>query len=352
MSASYLNEIREQPAMLRRLSEGLDSTTRRAIHGVRERLLSGDLDRVLLTGMGGSLYSAYPAYLQLSKSLGIPVLLTDASELVQQIPNAITSRSILIAVSQSGESGELVELVKLNGARPAVSFSVTNLPGNTLASWADIRLFSRAGPERTVSSKTYTGGLACLHMLTAALCGTPNMAEREIAAAADACGLMLEQWEPDIARIASFLDPMSSIVYVGRGRSLASAQTAALLTEEAAKLPCTALSGGQFRHGPIELVRPSFQAVIFLGEVNAREIDLALVDRIASLGGRCVVVAPRSSAPAEKENIRVFAYPDVPLPLTPIAEALFIQLLQIPLSEARGFVAGEFTNATKVTGIY
>jgi len=105
MSASYLNEIREQPAMLRRLSEGLDSTTRRAIDGVRERLLSGDLDRVLLTGMGGSLYSAYPAYLQLSKSLGIPVLLTDASELVQQIPNAINIRSILIAVSQSGESG-------------------------------------------------------------------------------------------------------------------------------------------------------------------------------------------------------------------------------------------------------
>jgi glucosamine--fructose-6-phosphate aminotransferase (isomerizing) len=351
MSASYLDEICEQPAMLRRLSEGLEPAAMQDLHDVRERLLSGDLDRVLLTGMGGSLYSAYPACLQLAMGAGVPVSVIDASELVQQVPDVITSRSLLIAISQSGESGELVELAKLTGVRPAVSVSVTNLPGNSLAAWADVQLFSMAGPERTVSSKTYTGGLACLHLLSAALCGKPDVAEREIATAADCCARMLEQWQPDITRIASFLDPQLPLVYVGRGRSLASAQTAALLTQEAAKLPCTALSGGQFRHGPIELVRPSFQAVVFLGDLKTRDIDLALIERIASLGGKVVVVAPRSSSPAEIANTCVFTYPDMPQPVTPIAEAIFIQLLQIPLAEARGFVAGQFTTATKVTGI-
>lgn len=140
-------------------------------------------------------------------------------------------------------------------------------------------------------------------------------------------------------------------MYVGRGKSLGSAQVAALLTQEAAKLDCMALSGGQFRHGPIELVRPGFQLVIFLGDLKTRDIDMALIGKITSLGGKVVAVAPRASAPAEAAGLVVHTYPDVAHPLTPFMEAVFIQLLQIPLAEARGFVAGQFLNATKVTGI-
>jgi glucosamine--fructose-6-phosphate aminotransferase (isomerizing) len=208
-----------------------------------------------------------------------------------------------------------------------------------------------AGPERTVSSKTYTGGLACLHLLASALRGGPSVATRELAKTAEGSERMLENWQPEMARIVSSLDPNLPLVYVGRGRSLASAQTAALLTQEASKLPCTALSGGQFRHGPIELVRPSFQLVVFLGDLKTRDLDLALIDKVSALGGRTVAVAPLSSAPEETSHLRVFGYPDVPPQLNPVQEAIFIQLLQIPLAEARGFVAGQFLNATKVTGL-
>ena len=351
MTASYLDEILEQPAMLTALARGPGKDTSVDLQELASRLRDGDFDRVILTGMGGSLHGSYPLYLQLSQSLTVPVCLIDSSELVQQMPDMISRHSLMIAVSQSGESGEIVELTKLPGIRPASVVSVTNQLGNSLANWADVRFASMAGPELTVSSKSYTGGFSCLHLIGAALRGGLPQACKDIAQSADACAQMLKDWQPRLADIMAYIDPQAPLIFVGRGKSLGSAQTAALLTQEAAKLQCTALSGGQFRHGPIELVRPGFQMVIFLGDLKTRDIDMALIAKITSLGGKVVAVAPAASAPAVADGFGVFTYPDVALPLNPLMEAIFIQLLQIPLAEARGFIAGNFLNATKVTGI-
>ncbi len=352
MTTSYLDEILEQPAMLAALAHGPDKETRQDLQELAAGLQHGDIDRVLITGMGGSLHGAYPLYVQLAQCLSVPVSLVDSSELVQQMPDMISVRSLMIAVSQSGESGEIVELTKLPGIRPATVISVTNQRQNSLADWAHVRLASLAGPEMTVSSKSYTGGFACLHVIGAALRGGLPTACEEISQAAEACGQMLKDWQPEMSKVVQFLDAQVPLVYVGRGTSFGSAQTAALLTQEASKLHCTALSGGQFRHGPIELVRPGFQMVIFLGDLKTRDIDMALIHRITSLGGKVVAVAPAGLAPVAAAGFHVFTYPDVALPLNPLMEAVFIQLLQIPLAEARGFVAGKFLNATKVTGIY
>ena len=351
MTASYLDEIREQPAMLARLAT--DPTTRDdvALLEVASRLREGEFDRILLTGMGSSLHGLYPTYLQFAQTLSQPVCLIDCAELVQQQPEVVSRRSLMVAVSQSGESGELVELTRLPGQRPALAIAVTNGRRNTLADWADVRIASEAGPEATVSSKSYTGGLACLHLLSAALRGSMPQARAALTRAAEACQELLTDWEPRLSEVVAFLDPRMPLVYIGRGRSLASAQTAALLTQEAAKLSCTALSGGQFRHGPIELVRPGFQLVAFLGDLKTRDIDMALIDKVIGLGGRVVAVAPASAAPPHAAGMHVFTYPDVAMPLTPLMEAVFIQLLQIPLARQRGFIAGTFINATKVTGI-
>ncbi|WP_395661499.1 SIS domain-containing protein, partial [Aestuariivirga sp.] len=321
MTASYLDEILEQPAMLSALAHEPAKKTVEDLHEISSRLNDGDFDRVLLTGMGGSLHGSYPLYLQLSQSLSVPVCLVDTSELVQQIPDIIGRRCLLIATSQSGESGEIVELTKLPGIRPAMTISVTNQLENSLANWADVRLASMAGPEMTVSSKSYTGGFACQHLLGGALRGGLQQACKEIAHAAEACGQMLKDWQPPLYSVVQFLDVQAPLVYVGRGKSFGSAQTAALLTQEASKLHCTVLSGGQFRHGPIELVRPGFQMVIFLGDLKTRDIDMALIQKITSLGGKIVAVAPVASAPAEAEGLRVVTYPDVALPLTPLMEA-------------------------------
>lgn len=356
--ATYLDEIHEQPAIFERLSAGLDAPSRARLGTLRSCIAKGEIPRLIITGMGGSLHGAYPFHVAMARSLSIPVIYEDASELLQQMLPVVGSDAALVAISQSGESGELVELARQLDARnqrPSIVVSVTNMGDSSLSRWADVALRSNAGEEATVSSKSYTGGLACLHLLAAELAGGADAAQSAAAAVAAtgrAIAVLLAGWQQRLAPVMQHINPHAPLVYVGRGPSLGSARTASLLTQEASKLSCTTLSGGQFRHGPIELVREGFQAVFFLGDDATRSIDEALIQRITSLNGRVVAVVPEGVALKEHPNLVLFSYPDVDTAMRPVMEALFIQLLQTPLAQARGFRAGQFFNATKITGIY
>lgn len=346
MSVAYLAEIAEQPAILDRLGTGFDATWGAALRQVRANLGASQFDRVILTGMGGSLHGAHPGHLALSRALSVPVLLWESGELTQQAPECVTARTLLIAISQSGESGEVKRLTEV-ATRPACVISITNGAGNALARWADIAVATHAGPERTASTKTYTAGLAALHLVVAHLTGQTQGAAEEICALSRTVGGLLARLPAEAEAAARHLGHTSPLTVIGRGDSFASAAMAALLIEEAAKLPCEGLTGGQFRHGPLELVREGFRAVVYLGDGPARPLTEALVDRIAALGGRVVAIGtnPRSGTDA----VMTIDLPDAPSGLLPVLEILPVQFLVIPLAIARGFEPAAFLNAQKIT---
>ncbi len=346
MSVAYLAEIAEQPGILDRLGAAFDATWGEALAQVRADLGTGRFDRVILTGMGGSLHGAHPGHLALSRALTIPVLLWESGELTQQAPDCVTARSLLIAISQSGESGEVKRLTEA-GTRPACVISITNGADNALARWADIAVATHAGPERTASTKTYTAGLAAAHLVVAHLTGQAQGAGDAIRALSRTVGDLLARLPADADAAARHLGHTTPLTVIGRGDSFASAAMAALLTEEAAKLPCEGLTGGQFRHGPLELVREGFRAVVYLGTGAARPLTEALVDRIAALGGR--VVAIGTNPGAGSDAVMTLALPEVPPGLLPVLEILPVQFLVIPLAIGRGFEPAAFLNAQKIT---
>lgn len=346
MSDAYLAEIAEQPGILDRLGQVFDATWGEALAQVHADLGTGRFDRVILTGMGGSLHGAHPAHLSLSRALSIPVLLWESGELTQQAPSAVTARTLMIAISQSGESGEVRRLTE-SATRPACIISITNGPDNALARWADIAVATHAGPERTASTKTYTAGLAAAHLVVAHLTGKPQDAAADVRALSRTVADLIQSLPSEVEAAARHLGHTAPLTVIGRGDSYASAAMAALLTEEAAKLPCEALTGGQFRHGPLELVRGGFRAIVYLGEGAARPLTEALVARIAALGGR--VVAIGTNPGAASEAVLAVTLPDVPAGLLPVVEILPVQFLVIPLALARGFEPAAFLNAQKIT---
>jgi len=346
MSDAYLAEIAEQPGILDRLAQVFDATWGQALTQVRADIEAGRFDRVILTGMGGSLHGAHPAHLELTRALSLPVLLWESGELAQQAPAAVTQRTLLIAISQSGESGEVRRLTE-SPARPATVISITNGAENTLARWADIAVATHAGTERTASTKSYTAGLAATHLVVAHLTGRAKGAAAEVRALSQTVAGLLAQLPAGAEAAARHLGHDTPLTMIGRGDAFASAAMAALLTEEAAKLPCEALTGGQFRHGPLELAREGFRAVVFLGEGAARPLTEALVARIAALGGRVVAIGT-SPGPAS-DAVLPIALPDAPAGLLPVLEILPAQFLVIPLAIARGFEPAAFLNAQKIT---
>jgi glucosamine--fructose-6-phosphate aminotransferase (isomerizing) len=352
MSQSYLAEIAEQPAAIRKLASLLTPRLAAEVQAIRGAIGRGEIGHVLITGMGGSLFSAYGTWLRLSEGLSVPVSLWDTSELIQQAPGVLRKGTLIIAVSQSGESVELRRMTEIEGGA-AARVAVTNTPDNTLSRWASLALATEAGPEQTVSTKTYTAGLAALYLFEQLLLGRDSEAlAGEIEALADAAGNVLADLPARLDAMLAFLGHERPLTFIGRGGSYGSAMMAALVTAEAAKAPTQALSGGQFRHGPLELVREGFRSVFFMGgEAATRDLNMRTVADIHRFGGASLTIAPEGAADGAADAGMLLTLPAVAEGLLPVLEILPIQLLMVPMAIARGYEPAKFLNGSKVTVI-
>ena len=128
---------------------------------------------------------------------------------------------------------------------------------------------------------------------------------------------------------------------------MASVNTAALITKESSKVFTEGLSCGAFRHGPLELVREGFNAVIFTGNDHTRALNETLAIEIADKGGKVLVIGVHELA--SSANLSSQKIPDVKSELIPILEMIPVQLLTIPLAKAKGFEPATFEHASKIT---
>lgn len=350
MSKSYLDEIAEQPAAIRAMSKFLSEEFAQKVEALKGAIDSGSIRHLILTGMGGSLYSAYGTWLRLSEGLSIPVSLWDTSELIQQAPGLLREGTMIIAISQSGESVELRRMTEIDNAS-SLRISITNTSENSLSRWAGLSMATEVGPEQTVSTKTYTAGLVALYILETLLLGETRDLQAEIGALADSVENLIPKMEAISVDLLTFIGHDQPIVFIGRGASFGSAAMAALVTAEAAKAHTHALSGGQFRHGPLELVREGFRSVMFMGDGVGRELNSKTANDIAGFGGRCLVIAPDGAKTAASARVHTLTVPRVAEGLLPVLEILPIQLLMVPMAIARGFEPAKFLNGSKITVI-
>ncbi|MBS0563278.1 MAG: SIS domain-containing protein [Proteobacteria bacterium] len=345
---NFLADIREQPEAIRRAWAGVTPAHLARIADLRGAIGDGRIRHVILTGMGGSLHSAYGSWQRLAAGLTVPVSLWDSSELIQQAPGLVRPDTLVIAISQSGESVELQRLAK-GPVRPFFAIAITNGEKNTLSAWADCAVATNAGKEDSVSTKTYIAGLVALLSVEEALLGSNKLAGEKIEALAATAQAHLDDFDRRAHAALDFLGHESPLNFIARGASFSSAAMSALMTVEATKLDSTALTGGQFRHGPLELVRDNFRAILFLGSGVERELNEATAIDIARFGGRCLVVAGNPPASLKREGIAILELPQVAAALLPVLEIIPVQFLMVPLAVARGFTPAVFLNGAKVT---
>lgn len=349
MNSYYLDEIMEQPEALHRVLDNHPVGQPELAH-LAEAIASKHFSNVILTGMGISFYSCYPLWLTLSQR-AIASSWWDASELVHYAPHALTADTLLIVVSQSGESAELKHLIELD-TRPEVVVSITNGLDNTVARWADLSLSTDAGPERAVSTKTYVTGMAVLHLLGLQLLGGDLKAGKaKLHAVADCVDGFLDGWQSRVQSATDFLGPCDALAFLARGPSMASALAGALMAEEASRILAAALSSAQFRHGPVEAVRQGFRAIMFAGNDANRDLNYQMADYIAACGGRTLVITPTPTSCQEHVSSSVLELPiaQADPEVLPILEIIPIQLLTIALAHAKGYEPAAFINCNKVT---
>ena len=150
----FLKEIHEQPAALKDTLDYLrGSYGKEALKKIKLHWNSGKYDQILFTGMGSSYFAGFYASSILSDA-GIPSFVINAGELLHYHFNLLNRKSLLVCISQSGESYEVVKILEKLSSDIA-RIGITNEENSTLAKKSSLVLLSRAGKEEMTSTKTY-----------------------------------------------------------------------------------------------------------------------------------------------------------------------------------------------------
>ena len=342
IEGNYLKDILAQPDALHAAIAGLSHAD---VNEPAAGLRSGRFKRVVLTGMGSSFHALYPLHLELWRH-GISAHHIETSELLLGFEPLFDAGTLLIVVSQSGESAEIVRLLQGVGEF-GHTIAITNMESSRLSRGAATRLFLRAGVEATVSCKTYLNTLAVLHWLGAMLMGNeadPARALRELEEVRQAVQAYLSPWRGHVNALTRRLAGVRSVFVVGRESSLATAGTAGLTLKESTRQHAEGMSSASFRHGPMEMVDDKVFVLVLEGGARVAGFHHRLVDDVRAAGGRVALAGPGVDESC-------FRLPQVPAPVRPLVEILPVQMISLAIAALAGREAGRFERATKVTVI-
>ena len=350
---TFLDEIKEQSAALLRLNDEYYAKPPVWLDGIERLLRDKAFDSVIFSGMGSSLFAGHYAAMFLREH-GVKATAMESYELQSHGGVLLDEKKLLVAISQSGESEELVDLVQ-SGVHKGKLVVVTNYDQSTLSNYGDVKLLIHAGKELTTATKSYTNTLAAVIGLAAALCGkytelTPVFNEN-INKLASVIDDFIYKRSDEIESIGNMLMNAKWVPLVASGASYVTASHAELVLEEAAKIYCSRFTLGQFIHGPIETIDENLCAIVF--DFNPAMRDR--VDRVLSacsrFNGSAVLFTNRSDDFSALYNGVTAVKIEIDDPyFAVIAEIVPIELSVNYAGFKKGLTPGILTRVRKIVG--
>jgi glucosamine--fructose-6-phosphate aminotransferase (isomerizing) len=249
---ALIEEIREQPEVAARLLAEAGPE----VAAICETIKAADPSHVVIAARGTSDHAAIYAQYAMGVLGGISVGLATPS--VHSLYGAAPDygRALVIGISQSGASPDVVGVIRAARSQGALTLAITNTPGSDMAEAAEHHIALRAGPERAVAAtKTYTATLLVLAMISAGL--SDNAVEADLAKVPDALAAALDL-EGEAKRIAADQAGLDRCVVLGRGYHYATAREWSLKLKELAYVLADPYSSADFIHGPLALIEAGF----------------------------------------------------------------------------------------------
>lgn len=258
-----------------------------------------------LTGIGASWHAGMALQSSLDAD-GRQVNLLDASELLHF--TRLRPNSVIIMLSRSGKSIEIVRLLAKAAEAGAKIIGITNSLESPLSQSADVTIGLAVPYDHSVSILAYSavalaGGLLAKGVIAGWDESLAQSLTQSILAVKEVVGPWCEQ-----VQNSSWFEPCATTYFLARGSSLASCHEARLLWEEAAKAPATALSSGGFRHGPQEILDKGVHLGLWIDRERMRQEDLAMAADIHNLGGKVMLIGQNLSS---NNGDLIFGLPDI-----------------------------------------
>ena len=332
----FLRDIAGQPSAVRSAVQYYRTYGRERLQYWNQSLMAGK--KVLFSGMGSSEF-AVETILPAMAGRGVESWLLDAGELLH-FPRPFNG--LLVLISQSGESAETRKLAAEKAEGRFVA--VTNNPESTIAKLACLNLPMMAGEEASISTKTYANTLAVLHLMAQ----EPELIETALDRLDRVAASMHATPQEAIEKAADMLAGAPAIQFIGRGPTMSSARESSLAFMEGARIVCSALTGGNFRHGPLELSDANHYCVIFIPQSPTSGLMNGLAAELTAKGSRVVVITDQAPDVAISADA-VISIPTHGVSLFSLAAASAHARLLEAVARRRGLVAGVFRYSGKIT---
>lgn len=338
-------EIEEQPRRWVDLVAG-----QQAEFGGAAELLSDRIESVVLVARGSSDHAAIYAQYLLPTLLGRPAWLATPSVSSVLHRDVFTRNSLVVAVSQSGSSPDLIATLESARRCGAPTISFTNDPASAMAQIVDVHVDISAGTERAVAAtKSYTTEVVALQSWARFAAGHAPEAvvEDVLHASRQAVSVLQSCWAParNLARELAGADRM---LFVGRGTSMATAKEAALKVMETCSVAASGWSAADAKHGPLGQVLRDTPVFLLTTTAAGRDSIEALEADIAARGGLVIPVGhPLPQRTGRPSLIGVI--PLVHETLQPALEIIPLQMFALESALIRGFDPDRPFGLTKVT---
>lgn len=322
--------------MMKEISEQVD-TVKRAMQQNREDIkrIADEIKNargVFFIGAGTSYHACLTASYTFSKTAQVHINVVLASEF-PNYEHFLTPQTLVIAVSQSGETIDLLEAVRAAKSKGSKVISIVNVMGSSLTRESDSFIMLNAGPEIAVAStKAYTSQVALLTMIAYELVDKLDEEKKHLEYLWNVLYyLTSENTRNKIKELAEKLKEHNHLFLIGRGQQYSTALEAALKIKEVSYIHAEALAGGELKHGTIALIEKGTPCIVFVSKENEKHI-LSNAMEIKSRGGFIIGVSA--------ENNDVFDFwikTPAARELTPICQIIPIQILAYQLAVLRGY---------------
>ncbi len=300
--------------------------------------------RIMITGCGSASYAGRVGELLIEEFAGIPVEVELGSELRYRRFTMNPEDTVLLAISQSGETLDTIEAIREAKRNGIPTYGVVNVVGSSIARETDAGVYNHAGPEICVASTKAVISQMVVLSLIAILLGRANGLSQT-----DGVALVKElERLPDLARqilamreqiheLAKRYKDTENAFYLGRKFQCPIASEGAIKLKELSYIHAEGYASGEMKHGPIALIEPSFLSVVLVPEDSMYEKSKSNIQEIRARGGRVLAITTEGC----EEDIRALADDVIAVPKTheafqPILTTMPVQLFAYYVALERG----------------
>ena len=333
-----LREISEIPRMLGDIANAMSSN-----QSAKNLLRDRNFDSVIILARGTSDNAGHYLKYLLETQLGLPVGLASPSAATMYPTSFKYQNCLLIAISQSGQSTDLLTFAKAAQAGGGYLLSITNDENSPLAKLSDLHLSIFAGPELAVpATKSYVGQLMVSYLLTMAWANKSPDVDSIINAASS-----IVDDQSDYKSFAKHLDISKPIYVLGRGFSYPNAKEFALKLQETCLIPVQGMSSSDFLHGPIASLNSEAQVVFIASEHLPKESFGEAPQRVRNVTGKVLWIG--NPAVTSNEDV-LLKTAHTPSELTAsISDAVAFQKITHELATSNGLNPDSPEGLSKVT---